>query len=1345
MSKQAKTDVFINAEQAKAQLKEVQKELVKIKALRDKAEAEGDVKGYNQLNNEFKKLTSEAGKLQKQTFDVNTVLKNMSSASIRDLQAAYNILNRELNTMKRSDAGYAAKQKEVKALRTELAAATDEMKVHQSGIGRLADGVNKYFALLTAGAASLAGLVMGARKAIDTFNQFEQSIANLSAITGLTGTDLNYLGERAKQLSVSTTESGVRITKSATDIVEGFKLMGSARPELLANKEALAQVTEKALILAAASNIEMAPAVDAVAASMNQFNLEATQSDRIINAIAAGSLAGSAEVSDLTESMKNVGTVAADANMSLEQTVAALEVLGEKQLKGAEAGTKLRGALLKMKEAGAGYASGQFVLRDALIEVNNKLNAQGSELEKDALKQKVFGIENITAGNILLQNIDKYDKLTTAVTNTNVAFDQAKTSTSTNSAKLEQAKNNVTLLTIELGQKLAPTLTYATNTFAKFMKLVMGAPAFIKENQAVIIALTGATLTYAAVKMKTSLITLTNNLLMKEGIALKIKDAVVLQFLIIKEQLYTIWKGNGTVATKIATTAQYAWNAALNANPIGLVITAVTALIIAIKSYDKYNAESIRLETEKSQAIYQVKTANEALQTAYEKQQLAIGQLNKLSAEQKRNLLEQVAATLKAAEAELILAKAKQTNIQKENSKPTLWQRTVTAVVSYNNPGAMVAREATNAVTNGMEAGASMNEVINSISESIKQLKDQKGELNEIVNSESLADKITGKSITQLEEKQRYLTTALKNYEKGSDDYIRITKKLSAVDTQLSAGNNSGQGTEEERKKAAKESEEAYKLNLDIHKKSVESTIALMQEGTAKELAELKARYDAEKELIKHELETNAKLTPEQKTTLTTTSTNLDTRYETDKNAINNKRLADELQFQKNLIALQLEIAKEGTLGEYDLKKDQIENNRQIELAGITVTGEKKIALEKAINDKFNTQVSKLDQSKNLAVLSQNLYKESGLLNKAYNASRTTLKTQYDQGIITKKQYNDKLYALDAQYQRDILALAVREAQSKLDILRSTGLASIEELQQAQSALDGAVKASTSYDTGKGKNTDAKGKGFKDMTSADKMNFAVQAASSTADAIFKIEADKNQRILDDKLGKLQTQREMELDNKNLTEAQKEAINKKFDARERALKAAAWQKQHAADIIQSIVSGALGVLTGLAQAGIPGAILAGIVASAQIVTVASQVQPAFYKGGFTDTAFDDKKTAGVVHANEFVGSAAAVRNPSVKQFFDVIDYAQRTGAIQSLNLPAITSLGTHKAFSKGGYTSESVNTPVAPIVPDDVLSVIRANTKAIADLQAHGVTGKWVLYDLEKIQRHKSNLTNQVDM
>lgn len=345
----------------------------------------------------------------------------------------------------------------------------------------MAEGFNKYFGIVAAGIATVTGIIYSMNAATKAANDFEEKLANLGAITGLTGNSLEWMGNKAKEMSTSTLEGGIHITKTADEIVDAFTKMGSARPELLKNKEALAQVTEKALILAEASKMEMQPAIEAVAASMNQFNLGAEESGRIINVLGAGSVEGSAEVGDLTDSLKNVGTVAASSNMTLEQTVAALEVLGEKQLKGVEAGTKLRGALLKLKEAGVGYASGQFNMRDALIEANKKLEEQSGSIEKDALKLKLFGIENITAGDILLQNIEKYDKLTIAVTGTDVAIQQAAKNTATNAALMAQAKNEFHNAAIELGKNLSPAMTVlyqvAGSVARSFSKMITDSPA----------------------------------------------------------------------------------------------------------------------------------------------------------------------------------------------------------------------------------------------------------------------------------------------------------------------------------------------------------------------------------------------------------------------------------------------------------------------------------------------------------------------------------------------------------------------------------------------------------------------------------------------------------------------------------------------------------------------------------------------------------------------------------------------------------------------------------------------------------------------------------------------------
>lgn len=446
-------------EKETAKLRQENENLEKVMAhLSAKGEKTSDV--YKQMEAQLKsnKSAVAANNLEmkglRKTLDLNYM-------SMGDLKKRSNELRSTLGSMSK-----AANPEEYNRLESELkqvGAQMDNLKGKsdetQGSMGKGAAIINKYFAAIAVGAAAVAGFFMKMDQAVQASDNFNDRLANLSSLTGLVGADLEWMGNKAKELSTSTLEGGIIITKSADDIVDAFTKMGSARPELLKNKDVLAQVTEKALILAEASKMELEPAIEAVAAAMNQFNLDASQSDRIINSIAAGSLEGSAEVDDLTESLKNVGTVADGSNMSLEQTIAALEVLGEKQLKGAEAGTKLRGAILKMKDAGVGYASGQFNLRDALEEVNKKLSEQGSELERDALKQKMFGIENITAGSILVQNVEKYDQLTAAVTGTNTAYQQAAKNTNTDIVLKKQAINEYHRAAIELGQNLSPAVT----------------------------------------------------------------------------------------------------------------------------------------------------------------------------------------------------------------------------------------------------------------------------------------------------------------------------------------------------------------------------------------------------------------------------------------------------------------------------------------------------------------------------------------------------------------------------------------------------------------------------------------------------------------------------------------------------------------------------------------------------------------------------------------------------------------------------------------------------------------------------------------------------------------------
>ena len=174
------------------------------------------------------------------------------------------------------------------------------------------------------------------------FRDFEQGMADLSALTGLAGDDLKRLGEVARKTGV---ESGL----GATGATEAFKLLASQIQVDDIGLEGLIKLQKETITLSQAAGMSMADAANAMAGTINQFGLQADQANRVINVLAAGSKYGAAEIPDLAMSFKVVGAAANAAGLDIEATAGAIEVLSKNNLKGAEAGTALRNILLKMQ------------------------------------------------------------------------------------------------------------------------------------------------------------------------------------------------------------------------------------------------------------------------------------------------------------------------------------------------------------------------------------------------------------------------------------------------------------------------------------------------------------------------------------------------------------------------------------------------------------------------------------------------------------------------------------------------------------------------------------------------------------------------------------------------------------------------------------------------------------------------------------------------------------------------------------------------------------------------------------------------------------------------------------
>ena len=257
-----------------------------------------------------------------------------------------------------------------------------------------------------------AGLIL--RDSINTVIGFEKSISNLSAITGATGKDLEFLRNASREMGAAT-------TLSASQAAEAFKLIASAKPDLLENVEALKQVTQSAVTLAEAAGITLPDAARALGGALNQFGAGAEQANRFINVMAEGARLGASEITETAEAMRLAGTVAASMGISFEETNSIIQQLAKIAIKGSDAGTGLRNVLLRLE------SSTNKNLKPSVVGLTKALqNLRDMNLSVDELN-KMFGLRAVVVAQQLVAEADSVAELAQQLEGTNTAFTQAQT------------------------------------------------------------------------------------------------------------------------------------------------------------------------------------------------------------------------------------------------------------------------------------------------------------------------------------------------------------------------------------------------------------------------------------------------------------------------------------------------------------------------------------------------------------------------------------------------------------------------------------------------------------------------------------------------------------------------------------------------------------------------------------------------------------------------------------------------------------------------------------------------------------------------------------------------------
>lgn len=381
-----------------------------------------------------------------------------------------------------------------------------------------------------------------------------------------------------------------------------------------------------------------------------------------------------------------------------------------------------------------------------------------------------------------------------------------------------------------------------------------------------------------------------------------------------------------------------------------------------------------------------------------------------------------------------------------------------------------------------------------------------------------------------------------------------------------------------------------------------------------------------------------------------------------------------------------------------------------------------------------------------------------------YQLEQSRLKQAYlDGDIRTQEDYQERMLEAERSYleqRRDMLAafgmdtsaedgrlqdMDLKDKESGRKQQRKSGMAAIanttdldQQLDMLQVMYDADLISYQEYQDTKTQLTEAAEQRRKEITqnSLDVIGQAASAASQLVQALQDAEISKIERKYDKqieaarKAGKDTTKLEEQ------KEAETAAVKKKYA-----------DKQFAATVLQVIAttaSAAMNSYNSMAVIPIVGPALGAIAAAAAIASGAAQIAVAkqardeakgLKSGGYSDKYVDGytrkgnpDDVAGVipVHKNEFVANHEAVANPSVKQFLDVFDVAQKKGTIRMLNTTQILEqVRTRSGRYSGGYTYDNPTRPSATISAElgqmtpeqrlQVIALLQENNRLLAVL------------------------------
>ncbi len=310
----------------KKQIDETKKKLVDLKAQSKDADeqlANGEIsqEKYDAIQEEIKQTSKELRTLQKSAKEVSDEFGNPVSPE------QYDALQREIIETEQQLKSLEDQAGKANATLQQISAVGDKFQA----AGQKIEGVGKKLLPISVAVGGIGAA------AIKTTADFDESMSNVSAISGATGEDFDKLRDKAREMGAETKFSA----SEAADAMSYMAMAGWKTDDMLNGISGI-------MDLAAASGADLATTSDIVTDALTGMGYTAADAGRLADVMAAASSNANTNVEMMGETFKYVAPVCGSLGYSMEDTALAVGLMANSGIKASQAGTQLRGAITNM-------------------------------------------------------------------------------------------------------------------------------------------------------------------------------------------------------------------------------------------------------------------------------------------------------------------------------------------------------------------------------------------------------------------------------------------------------------------------------------------------------------------------------------------------------------------------------------------------------------------------------------------------------------------------------------------------------------------------------------------------------------------------------------------------------------------------------------------------------------------------------------------------------------------------------------------------------------------------------------------------------------------------------------